>query len=246
MSEDTKAPFLAHLSELRKVIIRSALAGAALLPLCWHFRFEIMRKVVEPATSALPPNGELIFTRPSEGFGALVGAAVAAAFTLSMPFTLYNIWRFVSPGLKTKEKKDAVIFIAAGTALFAAGVVFCHSIAAPRAMQFLLAGQSADFMSAMPSVGQTLSFLLTLCVTFGIVFEFPLAAFFLAKWGIADAGSLARARKYAYVAGAVLAAVLTPTTDIASMLMMFAPLVVFYEAGILTARVVGQTRTDTD
>lgn len=222
---------------MRKAIIRSALAGAALFPLCWHFRFEIMRKLVEPATSALPPGGELIFTRPSEGFGALVGAAAASAFVLSMPFTLYNLWRFVSPGLKAKEKKDAGIFIAAGTALFLAGVLFCHSIAAPRAMQFLLAGQSADFMSAMPSLGQTLSFLLTLCVSFGIVFEFPLAAFFLAKWGIADARRLASARKYAYVAGALASAVLTPTTDIASMLMMFVPLVVFYEAGIVTARV---------
>lgn len=236
MIEDTKAPFLSHLSELRKSVIRSALAVAALFPLCWHFRFEIMRKAVEPATAALPPGGELIFTRPSEGFGALVGAAAAAAFVLAMPFTLYNLWRFVSPGLKRREKRDAAVFIASGSALFFAGVVFCHAVAAPRAMEFLLAGQSADFMSAMPALGQTLSFLLTLCVSFGIVFEFPLAAFFLSKWGIADSRRLAAARKYAYVAGAVGAAVLTPTTDMASMLMLFAPMVLFYEIGVWVAR----------
>ncbi|WP_462137074.1 twin-arginine translocase subunit TatC [Candidatus Mycalebacterium sp.] len=237
MSDDTKAPFLKHLSELRSVVLQSALVVAALFIPCYtFFRFPLLRIIVSPAVDALAGEQTLIFTKPSEGFSALVASCLFTAFVLASPFILYKTWRFIAPGLKTAEKKGLTVFVLFGTALFLSGVLFCHSVVAPRALVFLLTEHSSDFVVAMPSLGQTLSFLLTMCLGFGIVFEFPLVSFFLSRWGIVSARTMSASRKYAYVIGALASAVITPTTDPTSMMFLFLPIVIFYEAGIFVAR----------
>lgn len=243
MSDDTRAPFLKHLSELRSAVLQSLLVvGALFVPCYMLLRFPLLRAVVSPAVSALPEGSVLIFTKPSEGFSALVAVCLFASFALAMPFILYKAWSFIAPGLKTAEKRSVTVFVLFGTALFLAGVLFCHGVVAPRAMEFLLQEHSSDFVAAMPSLGRTLSFLLAMCMGFGIVFEFPLAAFFLSRWGVVSAKAMSVSRKYAYVAGAVLSAFITPTTDIASMMFLFVPIAVFYEVGIVTARMAGKKR----
>lgn len=240
MNTDSKAPFIRHLAELRKAVLRPVLLIIVFFIPCYFVRFDILRLAVEPVVSALPEGGGLIFTKPGEGFAALVMSSLFAAFMLALPFTLYSLWGFIAPGLKRGERRSVAIFVFAGTVLFCAGVFFCYRLAAPRALEFLLSEHSSDFMTAMPSVGQSLSFLLTLCFSFGVVFEFPLVAFLLSRWGVVSAKGFAGGRKYAYVAGAMAAAVITPTTDIVSMMFLLVPLAVFYEAGIVTAKVFGK------
>ncbi len=238
MSDEAKAPFLKHLSELRSVVLQSVLVVAALFIPCYmFFRFPLLRAIVSPAMDALSAEQTLIFTKPSEGFSALVASCLFTAFVLAAPFILYKVWRFIAPGLKMNEKRELTIFVLCGTALFLSGVLFCHSIVAPRALAFLLTEHSSDFVVAMPSLGQTLSFLLTMCLGFGIVFEFPLVSFFLSRWGVVSARTMSMARKYAYVIGALLSAVITPTTDMISMMFLLLPIVIFYEMGIFVARV---------
>ncbi len=243
--DDSKAPFLKHFAELRKVVLHSVLVVIALFFPCYLFRIRLLELIVRPVTSALPEGGSLIFTKPSEGFVALIQASVFAAFVLASPFILYRIWRFIAPGLRSKEKKGAVSFVLFGTVQFFTGVWFCHAVAAPRAFAFLLAEPSAHFLSAMPSVGQSLSFLMSMCLGFGVVFEFPLIALLLSRWGVVTAAQLGAARKYAYVAGTAIIAVITPTTDFASMMFLLVPLAVFYEAGIVAARVFGAKGLET-
>lgn len=241
-SSRSKAPFLQHLAELRRVLLQSVLAVAALFVPCYFFRFQLLEIIVAPAVSALPPGSSLIFTRPSEGFVALVQASLFAALLLATPFILHRLWSFLAPGLRPGEKKGLVSFVFFGTALFFAGVAFCHAVVAPRALAFLFGESSPEFLSPMPSVSRTLSFLLSMCLGFGAAFEFPLAAFFLSKWGVVTAEGLAAARKYAYLACAVIAAVITPTTDFASMMFLLLPFALFYEAGILAAKIFGRRR----
>ncbi len=242
MTDEAKAPFLKHLAELRTVILHCFIAVAALFfPFYAFLRFDLLRLVTEPVVSALPPGQTLIFTKPSEGFAALVAVSLFFAFMSAMPFILYKIRKFIAPGLRETEKKWLSFFVFFGTVSFVTGVFFCHSQVAPRAMDFLLGENSSDFVRAMPSLGQSLSFLLTMCLAFGIVFEFPLVAFTLSRLGIVNAKTLGGARKYSYLAGSVLAAVITPTTDLASMMFLLIPIFVFYEAGIIIAKFFGKT-----
>ncbi len=242
MNGETKAPFLKHLVELRKAVLQSVAAIAVLFIPCYFFRFRLLELMVEPVTSALPPESSLIFTKPSEGFVSLIQAALFTASVLAAPFVLHRVWSFIAPGLRPEERKGLFSFVFFGTVQFFAGVYFCHAVAAPRMFKFLLGEHSTEFLSAMPSLGQSLSFLMSMCLGFGAVFEFPLIVFFLSKWGLVTADGLRAARKYAYVIGTFLAAVITPTTDFASMMFLFVPLALFYEAGIVTAKIFGVPR----
>ena len=236
MNGDIKAPFLKHLAELRSSILQSVLAVAVMFVPCYYFRFELLKIIIAPVLSALPPGSSLIFTNPVEGFTSLIAASLFSSVALSSPFILYRIWRFIAPGLYAGERRGLFLFVFFGTVLFFTGILFCHSLVAPRALEFLLGKHSSDFFSAMPSLSRSLSFLLTMCLGFAAVFEFPLIAFFLSRWGVVTPQTLAASRKYAYLIGSVLTAVITPTTDFVSMMFLFIPLVMFYEAGIITAR----------
>lgn len=237
MNGDSKASFLKHLAELRKAVLQSVLAVIVLFVPCYFFRFRLLELTVEPVTSALGADGSLIFTKPSEGFVSLVQVSFFAAIVLAAPFILHRIWRFTEPGLRPKEKKGLISFVFFGTVQFFAGVYFCHAVVAPRAFAFLLGQNSADFVSAMPSLGQSLSFLVSMCLGFGAVFEFPLIVYFLSRWNLVTAAGLRSYRKYAYVGGTLFVAVITPTTDFASMMFLLVPFALFYEAGIVVAKV---------
>ncbi len=240
MNGDTKAPFLKHLAELRSAVLQSVIAVAVMFVPCYYFRFELLKTIMAPVLSALPAGSSLIFTNPAEGFTSLIAASLFSSLALSSPFILYRVWHFIAPGLYQQERKGLFLFVFFGTVLFFTGILFCHSLAAPRALAFLLGEHSGDFFSAMPSLSRSLSFLLTMCLGFGAVFEFPLIAFFLSRWGVVTHRTLTASRRYAYLIGSLLTAVITPTTDFASMMFLFIPLVVFYEAGIVTARVFGK------
>ena len=245
MKEEAGMRFLEHAEELRRRIIYSLLAVAALFVPCYAFSGRIFDLLMGPVIRSLPEGSSLIFTRPAEGFLVYLKVSLFAAFCLSFPFVLYNAWQFVSPALYRNERRVVVPLVVFGTLFFAAGAAFCYLVAAPQGLRFLLGEYTTQYVQALPGVRDAFSFLTALMLGFGLVFEFPLIIFILARLGLVTSGFLARQRKYALLLGSVLAAFITPTTDAVSMMFMLVPLFIFYELGILIAWAFGKKKPDT-
>jgi len=198
---------------------------------------------MKPLIENLPEGSSLIFTRPAEGFTTYLKVSFFAAAFAAVPFVLYQAWKFVGPALYKEERQIVVPFIFFGSLFFAAGAAFCYFVASPPAFKFLLNEYSSEYVKAFPTIQEGLSFLMALIFGFGLVFEFPLVIFILARIGLVTSKWLKEKRKYAIIISAVIAAVLTPTTDAISMMMMFVPIIVFYELGILVAWIFGKKKT---
>lgn len=236
-------PFLEHLGELRRRILWSLLAVLICFLPSYAFSSQIFEFLMHPIITNLPKGSTLIFTRPAEGFTTYLKVSFFAGFFFAIPFILYQAWRFVAPGLYKHEKQIVIPFIFFGTLFFAFGASFCYFVAAPPAFKFLLNEYSSEYVKAFPTIREALSFFMGLLLGFGLIFEFPLVIFVLSRLGVVTSAWLRRQRKYAILISAVAAAVLTPTTDALSMMMMFLPILVFYELGILVAWLFGKKRS---
>ena len=149
---------------------------------------------------------------------------------------LYQVWKFIEPGLLPKEKRFALPFVILSTISFFIGVTFCFAIVLPMAMQFLLTFDPA--IQQMPRFGEYVDFTLKFLLAFGVIFELPLAITIAARLGLVTPQFLSRNRKYAILVNFVVAAILTPTPDVFNQALMALPMCVLYEVGILAARVV--------
>ncbi len=234
--------FLEHLGELRRRMLWSILAIIVFFIPAYYFSSWLFDFLMKPIRESLPQGSTLIFTMPAEGFTTYLKVSFFAAIAAAVPFILYQAWKFIAPGLYKHEKQIAIPFIFFGTLFFAFGVSFCYFIAAPKAFDFLLNQYSSEYVKAFPSISEALSFFMALLLGFGLVFEFPLVIFVLARIGIVDSAWLRRQRKYAILVSAIAAAVLTPTTDAVSFMFMFVPIVVFYELSIVVAWLFGKKR----
>ncbi len=161
---------------------------------------------------------------------------------LSLPLILYHFWRFVSPALYRGERRYAVIFMALSMLLFALGFLFCGYVALPFALKFLVGFGVDRGIQPLISVGRYVDFTLKFYLAFGLVFQVPLAVTLLSRMGLMTPRTLSKNRKYAFLINAVLAATLTPTSDIFNMMLMLLPLTILYEIGILGARLFGSRR----
>lgn len=224
-----------HLTELRTRLIYSAYAILAGFGLCWAFSeklFDIIRRPIQPYLEN--SHGGLIYTAPMDKFVAHLKVSFLAAVIISSPFWLYQVWKFIAPGLYAKEKKYAAGFIGFGTILFCAGVAFVYFFVFPMAFHFLMTfGGSTD--QAMITIEAYLSFFTTTTLVFGLAFEMPLILLILGMMGIINAKFLSDKRRYAIVAMAALSAVITPP-DALSMIMMLIPLCLLYELSIWLVR----------
>ena len=147
--------------------------------------------------------------------------------------------------ISPKEEKRIIIpFILFGSLFFALGAAFCYYVASPPAFKFLLNEYSSDYVKAFPTIREALSFFMALIFGFGLVFEFPLIIFILARIGLVTSKWLREKRKYAIVLSAIIAAMLTPTTDAVSMMLMFVPIIIFYELGIIVAWMFGKKKKE--
>lgn len=232
--------FLEHLAELRRRILWSLFVVLILFIPAYAFSKPIFNFLMDPIRVNLPEGSSLIFTMPAEGFMTYLKVSFFAALVAAVPFVLYQAWKFVAPGLYKHEKQIVIPFILFGTLFFLFGDAFCYYVAAPRAFNFLLKEYSSDYVKAFPSISEALSFFMAILLGFGVIFEFPLVIFVLARIGIVDSKWLRKQRKYAILISSVLAALLTPTPDVLSMMMMFVPILIFYELGILVAWIFGK------
>lgn len=228
-----------HLEELRARLFKCVLAVAVGATVSWFAYDRILAFMVRPlqklpVAEQIVSRGKLIFTSPPEAFFVRLKIVSFAGLVLALPVVLWQIWRFVAPGLYAQEKRYALPFVGFSLVLFAGGVAISF-ITLPKALAFLTAFGGQDVV-LVPRAAEYLSFVMLLIVAFGISFEFPLALLALSLVGVLSSAKLRRGRKIAWFSMLVAAAVITPTGDPATMLMLAVPLALLYEGTILTAR----------
>jgi len=235
--DDTKQPLLEHLIELRRRLLWSLVTLAVFFFICFHFAENIFAVLVQPLLKA--GQGKLIYTDVFEAFFVQVKVALFAALMLSFPMIATQLWRFVAPGLYAKEKSAFLPFLLATPVFFAAGACFAYFLAVPWALHFLLSYQGnvgGVQQEALPGVGNYLNFITHFLFGFGAAFLLPILLMILERAGIVTREQLARSRRYAIVAAAAVAGVLTPP-DAVSMMMLMVPLYGLYELAILAIRI---------
>jgi sec-independent protein translocase protein TatC len=238
-----KMSFLEHLDELRKRLVWSVSALVAGFLICLFFVDKIKAFVMEPLTAVLPEGGTLIYTVPTEGFMLHMKLAALAGLFLAAPVVLWQFWRFVAPGLYSHEKKFAIPFVFFATIFFISGALFSHYVAFPWAWVFF-ASFSTEYMKFTPKVAEVFSLYVKMLLAFGVIFQMPTIVFFLARVGGITARFLVRNIKYAVLIIFVIAAVLSPGTDVVSQALMAGPMLILYCISIAIAWIFGKRRSD--
>jgi sec-independent protein translocase protein TatC len=240
-SEEEKLPLTSHLEELKTRLIRVMLVVAVGFGICYTFKEWSFRIITKPLVEAMPAQSSMIFTGLPEAFFIHMKIAFFASLFLTAPYTLFEIWRFVSPGLYKQEKRAIVPFVFFSAILFSGGVSFGYFIALPPAFRFFVSF-STDFLKPMISFSEYLSLTLKFLLAFGLSFEMPVFMFFLAKIGVVNSKMLARQRRYAILIIFVAAAILTPSPDAISQILMALPLMVLYEVSIVLTKFAGNKK----
>ena len=267
--DDSAAPLIEHLAELRTRLIWAVTAFAVALVLCFPFAETILEFLAQPIADVLREQGadpRLIFTAPQEKFFVLVRISVIGGFALSFPVIAHQLWRFVAPGLYRSEKNAFLPFVISSPALFLAGAAFAHFVVTPLAMNFfigfsdtiptitrILAGEEpvGEVVSGVADEGVATVFLgsvreaidltLKFILAFGLCFQLPVLLTLMGKAGLVSAEGLRSVRKYAIVGILVLAALVTPP-DVITQLILFSVVYSLYEVSILLVQRVEKVR----
>ncbi|MCI0513530.1 quinolinate synthase NadA [candidate division KSB1 bacterium] len=228
--DEKEMPFLDHLEELRMRLIKCFVAVFAGAIVVYSFSGDLLKILVMPYVSTGHEN-KLIFLDPSGGFMIYLEIALFGGIIVSVPVIFYQLWRFIAPGLYARERGMTLTIIAVSTFSFIVGAIFAYFIMAPIALKFLL-GFQTELLAATLTIEKYLSFILTMILAAGLVFEFPLVAFFLAKIGLLSASFMREKRRYGIVLILIIAAVLTPP-DVISQMLLAVPLLLLYEVSII-------------
>jgi len=224
---------LEHIEELRIRLLWIVGGIFAGLALTISHSEQIINLAIEPLKQALPHGSKIIFTGVTEAFWVRLEAALVAAIIITIPFTFYQIWLFVAPGLKENEKKFAIPFVLAFSFFFIAGAVFAYKVVLPLGFKFLLRYGGKE-LSAMPTIRQYMYLFLKMITAFGLVFELPVVSFILARLGIISGKDLLKRFDYALLIIFIVAAVLTPP-DIFTQFLMATPLILLYLLSVIIA-----------
>jgi sec-independent protein translocase protein TatC len=241
--EMTGMSFLQHLEELRRRIIYSFLYVVAGFCVCWWFHeqiFTIMQKPIVTALANHKMDTQLVYLNPTDPFNMYLKIAFLAGIFVASPFVLYQVWAFIAPGLYRNERRYVFPFMFSTVGLFLAGGWFGYKMVYPAALDFLI-GWSAQF-KPMITVGEYTDLFLTIIAGLGLVFEMPILVFFLALMGILTAGWMWRNFRYSILVIFIIAAIITPTTDIMNMCIFAAPMIVLYLFSIAIAWFVHPTQ----
>ena len=225
--------FLDHLEELRRRIIYSIISVAVGFCVCWWKVERIYDVMQRPIMDALKSNGmaeKLVYLNPTEPFNLYLKIAALAGLFLTSPFVLYQVWMFISPGLYRKEKKYVVPFMVSTITLFAAGGYFGYKIVYPAALTFLI--NFGKQFQPMITIGEYTSLFLSIILGMGLIFEMPILVFFLSLMGIISAGFMWKNFRYSILVIFIVAAIVTPTTDILNMCIFAAPMIALYAVSI--------------
>jgi sec-independent protein translocase protein TatC len=234
--DESKAPLLDHLIELRGRLLKCVYAMLITGAVCYYFSDKIFGFLVEPLREGFGAgHGKLVYTKLYEAFFVQLKVAIFGAFFCSFPVIANQLWAFVAPGLYAREKKALLPFLLATPILFVSGAALAYYIVMPTAFHFFLQFQGDTGgmeLEALPSVDAYLSLVMQFVLAFGISFLMPVLIMLLNRANIVSRAQLVAARRYMIVAAVALAAVVTPP-DVVSQLMLAIPLVLLYELTLI-------------
>lgn len=221
---------IAHLTELRKRLIRSLIAIGIGSCIAYYFIEDIMHILTGPA-------GKLYYMQPAEAFFTYIKVAVFVGFLFALPVVLYQIWRFVLPALMGTERYIISVIVPISLFLFLAGLAFSFFFVMPAGIKFLM-GFSTDELQPMFSLKQYFDFVISFLLPFGFIFEMPLAIVLLAKIGIVSSKFLAKQQRLVIFLTFVIGAIVSPTPDVFSQSMIAIPMILLYEISFVIVRFV--------
>ncbi len=236
-----KMSFLEHLGELRKRLVYSLLAIGIGLCVGLYFSEPFYEFLARPMLSALKEAhlaDRLVYTSPAGVINVLIEVGLYFGIVVASPFVFHQIWLFVAPGLYRHERRAVLVFLGSSIFLFLAGTAFGYYVLLPFTLKFLISFQGP--FTPLISINEYLDLILVVLLGLGIVFELPVLIFFLALFGIVTPRFLWNNFRYAILLIAILAAVVTPTTDALTMTIFMAPLIALYFIGIGVAYLVGR------
>ncbi|MDM7925301.1 MAG: twin-arginine translocase subunit TatC [bacterium] len=239
-NQNLEMPFLEHLEELRWRILKSLAAVVVAAGTAFPLSGRILDILTLP-NDRLPDPARLIFLKPAGMLMLRMEIAVVAGLTAALPVVLYQLWQFIAPGLLPRERRLFPPLLFSTIFCFALGAAFAYGVMIPAILPFLY-GMGTDSIEAVINVNEYASFLMRLILLTGLVFELPVAAFFLARIGLVTPALLRRIRKYSIVSIFVLSAVVTPTPDPLNQILLAVPLLILYEISIVVAAVAYRRR----
>lgn len=227
--------FFEHLEEFRRRLIICLIVFGLASAVSWFFTHAIIDFLILPLKAR--SEAELYFNEPHQAFFMHMQAACLAGFLISAPVLLTQAWLFIAPGLYQREKNALIPLISISTVLFFAGAAFAYFFVIPWGLGFLLSFQTEN-LKPLVGVAAYFSFVMGMTLAFGILFDFPVVIVGLAKFGLVRAQTFAKARRVIILIIFVLAAILTPSPDPISQLMLAIPLWILFEASLLVARMI--------
>lgn len=237
--DESRAPLLDHLIELRTRIIRALLALAVGFGVCLYFADDILGLLIWPLKQAFPDGeGQLIFTKLPEVFFVELKVALFAGFMVSFPVIANQLWAFIAPGLYAREKKAFLPFLIATPLLFGAGASLAYFVVMPTAFTWFLGfgGEAGGLqVQALPSAGEYLSLVMQFILAFGLTFLLPVLLLLLHRAGIITRAQMAGARRYVIVGIFVIGAIVTPP-DPGSQIILALPLILLFEVSLVLMR----------
>lgn len=240
--ESSRAPLMAHLLELRTRLLYSIVAFAVAFGISFYFAEQIYAFLVAPLSEAYPDpaSRRMIYTGLAEAFLTYIKIGFFGAIFLSFPFTAFQLYRFIAPGLYKREKFVVLPFLIAAPILFAAGAAMAYYLIFPAAWKFFLGFESLGGLHGGMSimlearVGEYLAIAMHILIAFGVSFQLPVVLTLLARAGFVKSQSLKKGRRYAIVAIVIFAGIITPP-DIFSQIGLSIPLYLLYEISILSS-----------
>ena len=237
--DETQAPLLDHLIELRARLVRCVLALVIAFAICLYFADPILGFLIQPLKNSFPDGkGQLIFTKLYEVFFVELKVALFAGFCLSFPVIANQLWAFIAPGLYAREKRAFLPFLIATPVLFAAGAALAYYVVMPTAFRWFLGfeGEAGGLaIEALPTANEYLGLVMQFILAFGTSFLLPVLLLLLHRAGIVSRAQLAGARRYVLVLIVAVAAVVTPP-DPGSQIILAIPLLMLFEGSLLLMR----------
>jgi len=241
-----KMSFLEHLDELRKRLMHAAIGIIVGVVVGFTFHQWLYDFILQPTRNVLPEGRHLIYTQPSEAFSLHIQIALIAGVVIAAPYIMYQVWRFIAPGLYTNEKMMAIPFVALSSLGIVAGAAFNHYVAFPFMIAFFGTFDSPD-LQFMPALTPVWSMYTKFLIAMALTFQMPTVVYFLARMQLVSARFLVKHFKYAVLIMVILAAVVTPGGDPGTQMVFAAPMIGLYLLSIAIAWIVGpkkQAKTD--
>jgi sec-independent protein translocase protein TatC len=232
--EGSQQSFISHLIELRERLLKAIAAVLLVLLALLPFANRLYHLIAEPLLERLPKDAKMVAIEVASPFLTPIKLAFYVALFLAMPVVLYQVWRFVAPGLYRHEKRLALPLLGSSVLMFYLGCAFAYFVVLPKVFGFLL-GTTPEGVSMMTDIGKYLDFVLTMFFAFGLCFEVPVGVFIISLMCWVTPTQLAKHRPYVILGAFVIAAIVAPP-DVLSMIMLAIPMCLLYEAGLIAVR----------